>query len=96
MMDPRFELKKYLTWTFLLIVFLLISGIAVAGEKVLHSKIKSISPEKTDGQYCFVKVEIVQEGDTITKREVLECADGRKAPDTPGYGSYLLSFITMM
>ena len=92
MMDPRFELKKYLTWTFLLIVFLLISGIAVAGEKVLHSKIKYISPEKTDGQYCFVKVEIVQEGDTITKREVLECADCRKAPDTPGYWELFAQF----
>ena len=56
------------------------------GEKVLHSKIKSIEPEKVDGQYCFVKVEIVQEGDTITKREILECADGRKTPDTPLLG----------
>ena len=43
------------------------------GEKVLHSKIKSIEPHKVDGQYCYVKVEIVQEGDTITKKEILEC-----------------------
>ena len=56
------------------------------------TKIKSIEPEKVDGQYCFVKVEIVQEGDTITKREILECADGRKAPDTPGYWELFAQF----
>ena len=71
---------------------MIISGIAVAGEKVLHSKIKSISPDKVDGQYCYVKVEIIQEGDTITKREILECADGRKAPDSPGYWELFAQF----
>ena len=81
MFDPRYNMKKYLTWTFVLIIFLLISGIAIAGEQVLHSKIKSISPDKTDGQYCYVKIEIVQDGDTITKREILECADGKRGRD---------------
>ena len=42
MMDPRFNMKRYLTWTFILIIFLIISGIAIAGEQVLHSKIKTI------------------------------------------------------
>ena len=92
MFDPRYNMKRYLTWTFILIIFMIISGIAVAGEKVLHSKIKSISPDKVDGQYCFVKVEIIQEGDTITKREILECADGRKAPDSPGYWDLFAQF----
>ena len=92
MFDPFGNSKKYLTWTFILIIFLLISGIAVAGEKVLHSKIKSISPEKTDGQYCFVKIEIVQKGDTITKREILECADGKRGIDTPGYWDLFAQF----
>ena len=81
-----------MVWTFILIIFLIVTGIAVAGEKVLHSKIKSIEPHKVDGQYCYVKVEIIQEGDTITKREILECADGRKAPDTPGYWELFAQF----
>ena len=77
MFDPWFNMRRYMVWTFILIIFLLVTGIAVAGEKVLHSKIKSIEPDKVDGQYCFVKVEIIQEDDIITKREILECADGR-------------------
>ena len=81
-----------MVWTFILIIFLLVTGIAVGGEKVLHSKIKSIEPEKVDGQYCFVKVEIVQEGDTITKREILECADGRKKFDGPTYWELFADF----
>ena len=58
MLDPfNYErVRRYLTWTFILIIFMVITGIAVAGEQILHSKIKSISPEKTDGQYFFVKV----------------------------------------
>ena len=92
MFDPRYNMKKYLTWTFVLIIFLLISGIAIAGEQVLHSKIKSISPDKTDGQYCYVKIEIVQNGDTITKREILECADGKRGIDTPGYWELFAQF----
>ena len=44
----------------LLIIFMVITGIAVAGEQILHSKIKTISPDKVDGQYCYVKIEIVQ------------------------------------
>ena len=48
-------------------------------KKVLHSKIKSIQPEKTDGQYCFVKVVIKQKGDEIIKEEILECVMVKKA-----------------
>ena len=92
MFDPRYNMRKYLTLTFILIIFLIISGVAVAGEKVLHSKIKSIEPGKVDGQYCFVKVEIIQEEDTITKREILECADGKKGIDTPGYWELFAQF----
>ena len=92
MFDPRYNMRKYLTWTFILIIFLIISGVAVAGEKILHSKIKSIEPEKVDGQYCFVKVEIIQEDDIITKREILECADGKKGIETPGYWELFAQF----
>ena len=69
MLDPFNNMRRYLTWTFILIIFLIISGIAVAGEKILHSKIKSIEPEKVDGQYCFVKVEIIQEDDKLQKEK---------------------------
>ena len=92
MFDPRFNMKRYLTWSFILIVVLLISGIAVAGEKILRSEIISIQPEKTDGQYCFIKVQIRQEGDTIIKEEILECADGKKGIDTPGYWELFAQF----
>ena len=35
-----------MVWTFILIIFLLVTGIVVGGEKVLHSKIKSINQKK--------------------------------------------------
>ena len=92
MFDPWYNMRRYMVWTFILIIFLLITGVAVAGEKILRSEIVSIKPDKVDGQYCYVKVEIVQEGDTITKREVLECADGKKGIETPGYWELFAQF----
>ena len=92
MFDPFNNYRRYMVWTFILIIFLLITGIAVAGEKILRSEIVSIQPEKTDGQYCFVKVEIKQVGDTITKEEILECSDGRKGIHTPGYWDLFAQF----
>ena len=94
MIDPfNYEkVMRYLTWTFILIIFMIVTGMAVAGEQVLHSKIKTISPDKVDGQYCYVKIEIVQEGNTITKREVLECADGKRGIETPGYWELFAQF----
>ena len=92
MFDPRYNMKRYLTWTFILIIFMLISGIAVAGEKILRSDIVSIKPDKVDGQYCFVKVIIKQQGDNIIKEEILECADGKKGIDTPGYWELFAQF----
>ena len=67
-------------------------GIAKAGEPVLYSKIKEIPPEKSGGQYCYVKVEIKQEGDNIVKQEILECADGKKGIETPGYWELFAQF----
>ena len=94
MLDPfnYQKVMRYLTWTFILIILMIVTGMAVAGEQVLHSKIKTIEPDKVDGQYCYVKVEIVQDGDTITKREVLECADGKKGIETPGYWELFAQF----
>ena len=77
---------------FYTICAVLICTYVFAGEKILHSKIKSISPEKTDGQYCFVKVVIKQTGDEIIKEEILECADGKKGIDTPGYWDLFAQF----
>ena len=61
-------------------------------EPVRSEEDEKASPDKVDGQYCYVKVEIVQEGDTITKREVLECADGKKGIETPGYWELFAQF----
>ena len=63
-------MNKKRTLFLIFLVLLLIPGlvsIAFSGEQILHSKIKTISPEKTDGQYCFVKVIIKQKGDDIMK-----------------------------
>tara|TARA_B100000902_G_C27075145_1_gene796007 strand:- start:270 stop:659 length:390 start_codon:yes stop_codon:yes gene_type:complete len=91
-MDPNNRMRTYLTWTLVLIAVLIISGVAVAGEKVLHTKIKTIEPDEVNGQYCYVKIEIIQEGDNITKREILECADGKKGIETPGYWDLFAQF----
>ena len=61
MLDPWYNMRRYLVWTFILIIFMLVTGIAVAGEKILRSEIVSIKPDKVDGQYCYVKVVIEQD-----------------------------------
>lgn len=65
---------------------------AMAGEEILYSKVKTIEPGETDGQYCFVKVIIKQKGDNIIKEEILECADGKKGIETPGYWELFAQF----
>ena len=94
-------LRKVNMWDFknmilfaisLILVILLSISTASSDEKILHSKIVSIQPEKTDGQYCFVKVVIKQKGDEIIKEEILECADGKKGIDTPGYWELFAQF----
>ena len=88
-------MNKKRTLFLIFLVLLLIPGlvsIAFSGEQILHSKIKTISPEKTDGQYCFVKVQIKQMGDTIVKEEVLECSDGRKTATGPSYWELFAQF----
>jgi hypothetical protein len=87
-----FDPRQYMKLMFYTICAILICTYVFAGEKILHSKIKSISPEKTDGQYCFVKVVIKQKGDEIIKEEILECADGKKGIDTPGYWDLFAQF----
>ena len=87
-----FDPRNYMKLMFYTICLMLVCSYLFAGEKILHSKIKSISPEKTDGQYCFVKVVIKQKGDEIIKEEILECADGKKGIDTPGYWELFAQF----
>ena len=87
-----FDPRNYVKLMFYTICAILICTYVFAGEKILHSKIKSIQPEKTDGQYCFVKVIIKQSGDEIIKEEILECADGKKGIDTPGYWELFAQF----
>ena len=80
----------------LIITLLFLTSVAInhvmAGEEILYSKVKTIQPEKTDGQYCFIKVQIKQQGDNIIKEEILECADGKKGIDTPGYWELFAQF----
>jgi len=89
MFDPRFQMRKYLTWTFVLILFLLISGIAIAKD---YTRIIPIDPKEVDGQFCFIKVTIKQKGDEIVKEEILECADGKKQHDGPSYWEMFAQF----
>ena len=92
MFDPfNFE-RKYLVWSFILIIFLLMSGIAVAKDENYYAKILPISPEETNGQYCFIKVIIKQKGDEIIKEEVMECADGKRRQDGLGYWDLFAQF----
>ena len=85
-------MKKIILIVTLLFVTTIIVTYSYAGEKILHSKIVSIQPEKTDGQYCFIKVVIKQKGDEIIKEEILECADGKKGIETPGYWELFAQF----
>jgi len=134
MLDPfnYQKVMRYLTWTFILIIFMIVTGMAIADttnkqivirdaiansnssygtstvdkvdkvldkikkleedDSVYYDKIVTVEPKKVDGQYCFVKIIIKQKGDTIVKEEILECADGRKKFDGPGYWDLFASF----
>ena len=85
-------MRKLLLIISLLVLTSIVVNHVMAGEKILYSKVKTIQPEKTDGQYCFVKVIIKQEGENIVKEEILECADGKKGIDTPGYWDLFAQF----
>lgn len=90
-MDPRKQMRFYLTWSFVLILFLILSGLAIAGD-LSYPKVKNIEPHEVNGQYCYIKIEIVTDGDTVTKEEKLVCADGRQGIETPGYWDLFAQF----
>ena len=78
MIDPFNSQRKYLIWSFILIIFLIVSGIAVAGEKSewLNDNpcmIKVVTTEKCLDSQCLIK--------EITKEEVMECKDGYDGPN---------------
>jgi len=78
MIDPFNNFRKYMIWTFILIIFLIVSGIAVAGEKSqwLNDNpcmIKIVTTEKCLDSQCLIK--------EITKEEVMECKDGYDGPN---------------
>ena len=59
-MDPFSNFRKYMIWTFILIIFLIVSGIAVAGEKSewLNDNpcmIKVVTTEKCLDSQCLIK-----------------------------------------
>ena len=85
-------MKKIVIIIFLLVLTSIVINMAIAGEKILYSKVKTIEPGEVNGQYCFVKVIIKQEGENIVKEEVLECADGKKGIETPGYWELFAQF----
>ena len=85
--------KRTLFVIFLALILLpVLLNYAFAGEKVLYNKIKTIEPEDVNGQYCYVKVIIKQKDDEIMKEEILECADGKRGPETPGYWELFAEF----
>ena len=78
MIDPFNNIRKYLVWSFILIIFLIISGVAIAGEKSkwLNENpcmIKVIIKEECQDSQCLIK--------KITKEEVLQCKDGYDGPN---------------
>lgn len=60
--------------------------------KILYDTVRGYEPKKVDDQYCYVKIEIKQNGDDVIKQEILECADGRRGINTPGYWDLFAQF----
>ena len=86
MIDPFGPQRKYLIWSFILIIFLIMSGIAVAGEKSqwLNDNpcmIKIVTTEKCLDSQCLIK--------EITKEEVMEFKD---VYDGPNYWELFAQF----
>ena len=82
MIDPFNKQRKYLLWSFILIVFLIITGIATAAEKSkwLNDNPCMIKIVITNKEVCKDSMCLIRE--TITeKKEVLECKDGYDGPN---------------
>ena len=82
MIDPFSNFRKYMTWTFILIIFLIISAVAVAGEKSewLNDNPCMIKVVINEKEICKDSMCLIKE--TITeKEEKLECKDGYDGPN---------------
>lgn len=53
---------------------------------------RTITPKESANQNCYVSVKITQEGENVVKKEILECADGRKGLITPSYWELFAQF----
>ena len=90
MIDPFNKQRKYLLWSFILIVFLIITGIATAAEKSewLNDNPCMIKIVITNKEVCKDSMCLIRE--TITeKKEVLECKD---CYDGPNYWELFAQF----
>ena len=76
---------------FVMIIIMSVIKNSDAGDDILYSDIVP-SQQNVDGQHCLIKTIIRQNGDTITKEEVLECSDGRKRLDGPSYWEMFAEF----
>ena len=81
-MDPFSSFRRYMIWTFILIIFLIISGIAVAGEKSewLNDNPCMIKVVITNKEICKDSMCLIKEIQT-SKEEILECKDGYDGPN---------------
>jgi len=53
---------------------------------------RTITPKESANQNCYVSIKITQEGESVVKKEILECADGRKGLITPSYWELFAQF----
>ena len=82
MIDPFNNQRKYMIWTFILIIFLIISGVAVAGEKSewLNDNPCMIKVVVNEKEICKDSMCLIKETIT-TKEEKLVCKDGYDGPN---------------
>ena len=82
MIDPFNKQRKYLLWSFILIIFLIVTGIATAGEKSewLNDNPCMIKVIITEKEICKDSMCLIKETIT-TKEEKLVCKDGYDGPN---------------
>jgi len=69
-----------------------IKNIDDLNNKQTYELSRTITPKESANQNCYVSIKITQEKDSVVKKEILECADGRKGLITPGYWEMFAQF----
>ena len=69
-----------------------IKNIDDLNNKQTYELSRTITPKESANQNCYVSVKITQEGESVVKKEILECADGRKGLITPSYWELFAQF----